>query len=548
MKTLINFINSYKKRFPAGLIFCVAIIGVWEILRATPFGPGVGSDSVVYITSARNLLTGHGLGLVNPDGTFRLLPYFPPFYPLVLSGLGLFVKNLVEGARWLNALLFGGLIALVGWEFQRYTRNGLLALGLSCLLALSTVLIRVSTWAMSEPVSLLTGFGGLFLLLKYLGEQKLLTFIFSAVLVGLAFLSRYAMVAACLTGSLVILIFLPASFWKRVGRAVMYGLLSIIPMGIWFLVDYSATGTLGSRSSQSITDMTGRASDLLMPLKESFYNWTPFVIQAARAIGQPWFRIILMTGALLAVLAVFLSARRIRNQNPKTSLNETAIAYAATVAIFGVLYLLMIAGTYILTYPPITLSDRMFSPLLVVYLISLMWLGFIIVRGFQPNRWVHYLVIIGMLVFVGSYAISARTYVTEVSGDGQGYNAWVYRHSALIEYVKSLPEETPLITNKAPMLLYFTGRSAYTIQEVFSPKQPADFLPYGRERDDEVQRVFREDGGVLILFNSIVDDFIGLYGEETGLARYDLFIQGLTSVFRADDGQVYLLFRITLRY
>jgi hypothetical protein len=539
MKTLINYINSHNKRFTAGLIFCVAIIGVLEILQATPFGPGVGSDSVVYITSARNLLTGHGLGLVNPDGTFRLLPYFPPFYPLVLSGIGLFVNDLVEGARWLNALLFGGLIALVGLEFQRYTRNGLLALVLSCLLAFSTVLIRVSAWAMSEPVSLITGFGGLFLLIKHLGEQKLVSFIFSAVLVGLAFLSRYAMVAACLTGSLVILIFLPVSFWKRVGQAVIYGLLSIIPMGIWFLVDYSTTGTLGSRSSQTITDVTGRASDLILPLKESFYNWTPFVIQAARVIGQPWFRLILMAGAMLVVLAVFLSARRIRNQNPKKCRNEIDLAYMAAVAIFGILYLFMIAVTYIFTYPPITLSDRMFSPLLVVYLISLIWLGFIIVRGYQSNQWIHYIVLIVMFVFVGNYAISVRAYVKEISGDGQGYNAWVYRHSALIEYVKSLPEGTPLITNKAPMLLYFTGRSAYTVQEVFSPQEPAEFLPYGLEQEDEAQRVFREDGGALILFNSIVDDFIGLYGEETGLARYNLFIQGLTSVFQADDGQVY---------
>jgi hypothetical protein len=539
MKTLIKFINSHKDQFTTSLILCVAIFGVVEILQATPFGPGVGSDSVVYITSARNLLTGHGLGLINPDGTFRLLPYFPPFYPLVLSTIGLFIKDLVSGARWLNALLFGGLIALVGLEFHRYTRSGLFGLALSCLLAVSTVLIRVSAWAMSEPVSLLTGFGGLFLLLKYLGNHKSVSFIFSALLVGLAFLSRYAMVAACLTGSFIILLFLQAGFWKRTGQAVAYGLLSILPMAIWFLVDYSTTGTLGSRSSQTISDLTGRASGLILPLKESFYNWTPFVIQAARAIGQPWFRIVLATGALLLVLAVSLSAMRIRKQNPKSSLNVTALAYIATVAIFGVLYLLMIAGTYIFTYPPITLSDRMFSPLLVVYLISLMWIGFIINMGFQSKRWIPYLVIIVVLGFVGNYAVSARKYVKEMSGDGQGYNAWVYRHSALIEYVQSLPEDTPLITNKAPMILYFTGRPAYTIQEVFSPKELANFLPYGFEQEDEAQRVFREDGGALILFNSIVDDFIGLYGEETGLTRYSLFVQGLTRVFRADDGQVY---------
>jgi hypothetical protein len=539
MNKLIKFTKSHIDHTTAGLILCAAILGVVEILRATPFGPGVGSDSVVYITSARNLLAGHGLGLINPDGTFRLLPYFPPFYPLVLSALGVFIKDLVGGARWLNALLFGSLIALMGLEFQRQTRNGFLGLALSCVLAFSTVLIRVSTWAMSEPVSLLTGFAGLFLILKYLEDHKPVVFIFSALLVGLAFLSRYAMVAACLAGSLVILFFLRASFWKRLGQAVIYGLLSIIPMAIWFLVDFSMTGTLGSRSSQTLSDLPARASDLILPLKESFYNWTPFVIQAARTIGQPWFRILLVVCALLAFVAVFLSARRINNQNPKHLNNETAFAYLATMITFGIFYLFMIAGTYIFTYPPITLSDRMFSPLLVVYLTSLMWLGFIIIKGFPRNQGVRYFVIILMLVIVGNYAVSAMAYVKEISSDGQGYNAWVYRHSALIEYVKSMPEDTPLITNKAPMLLYFTGRSAYTIQEIFSPKDPMDFLPYGQEQDDEAQRVFREDGGALILFNSIVDDFIGLYGEKAGLARYELFTQGLSSTFQSDDGQVY---------
>ena len=46
---------------------------------------GIGGDAVIYLESARNFAAGHRIGLIQPDGTFRLIPYFPPFYPIVLA-------------------------------------------------------------------------------------------------------------------------------------------------------------------------------------------------------------------------------------------------------------------------------------------------------------------------------------------------------------------------------------------------------------------------------------------------------------------------------
>ncbi|NMC81162.1 MAG: hypothetical protein GYA59_17520, partial [Chloroflexi bacterium] len=67
------------------LLLAVALLGVWVLLLSTHWGPGIGGDATIYITSARNLLEGRGLGLIGPRGEFRLLPYFPPFFSLVLS-------------------------------------------------------------------------------------------------------------------------------------------------------------------------------------------------------------------------------------------------------------------------------------------------------------------------------------------------------------------------------------------------------------------------------------------------------------------------------
>jgi hypothetical protein len=539
LNAITGFFKLHQNQITIFLILCMAIVGVTEVIITTPFGPGVGSDAVVYITSASNLLAGRGLGLIEPDGAFRLLPYFPPFYPLVLSAMGMFVKDLVEGARWMNALFFGGLIAIMGYGFHRYTRSGIFAVALCCMLAFSTVLINASVWAMSEPLSLFVGFYGLLLLLIYLENQKEPFLVFSAILTGLAFLSRYASVAFCLTGCLVVMLFVNGRIGRKIGKAVEYVIIAFIPMAIWFVIDLSMTGTLGSRSTQNPGDFLVRAKDLIMPLKVAFYEWTPYIIPISRWIKQPYFRICLIIFALLIAGVGFWTVRKERKINPQVFKNEIGLVFLTAMSIFSMFYLLMIAGTYIFTYPPITLSNRMFSPLIVAYLAIIVWLGYIISRGFQSRMWVKGLVVCVMLLFVITYGFAAKAEVNEMKGDGLGYNAWVYRQSALIAYVKTIPDTTPLITNKAPMLLFFTGRPAYTIQELFNPKVPEDFLPYGLEQNDEAQRVFREDGGALVVFNSIIDDFIALYGEEGGWARYDNFIQGLERVYQADDGQVF---------
>ncbi|MHC1783402.1 MAG: hypothetical protein AB9891_11735 [Anaerolineaceae bacterium] len=73
----------FKKKY--FLIFLAAIIGTFLIVLSTTKGPGIGGDSTIYITSARNFASGKGLGLIEMDGSFRLLPYSAPLFPIILS-------------------------------------------------------------------------------------------------------------------------------------------------------------------------------------------------------------------------------------------------------------------------------------------------------------------------------------------------------------------------------------------------------------------------------------------------------------------------------
>ena len=96
------------------IVMSLATVGSLGILLCTPGGIGIYSDSVVYVGVARNLLRGHGVTYFDYNGQMAPVTHYAPLYPMVVSSLGLMGIDPVEGARWLNALLFAFNIILTG--------------------------------------------------------------------------------------------------------------------------------------------------------------------------------------------------------------------------------------------------------------------------------------------------------------------------------------------------------------------------------------------------------------------------------------------------
>ncbi|MEN4100072.1 MAG: hypothetical protein ROW52_09150, partial [Anaerolineaceae bacterium] len=234
----------------AMLILAGSLAGMLLVGYATAHGPGVGGDATIYLLSAENLLAGNGLGWMEPGG-FHRLDYYPPFFPLAVSVMSLFVGDVVAAARWLNMLLFGSLIALSGAWLYHATHRPLLAGMLSGMLAVSPVLIRVFSWAMAEALFLLTGFGGLALLAADSRRPRVPVLLGAALLSGLAFLSRYLGIAFVISGTLLILVSAPgaSSFAVRLRRSMIYSAVALLPMAAWLITDFIASGTIGGRSS-----------------------------------------------------------------------------------------------------------------------------------------------------------------------------------------------------------------------------------------------------------------------------------------------------------
>jgi hypothetical protein len=524
----------------AVLILVSSVTGMLFVLYATQGGPGVGSDSTIYLLSAQNLLAGNGLGWMEPGG-FHRLDYYPPFYPLAAAGSALLAGDVVSGTRWLNTLLFGGLAALLGGWYYRASRQPVLAGMLSGTLAVSPVLIGVAVWAMSEPVFLLTGFAGLALLAAYLARPRAITLVMAALLIGLAFLSRYLGVAFILAGALVLLlmpVYDEEPFLHRLRRSLVFGAIAALPMVIWLVLDYFSSGTIGGRSGMPAEMFLPRffgTFPALQPivlfwlLPESIANRLPDIVQIV---------LFLLPFVFLIGLGAWVGLKYSRTDFFERAPFTGTVRLAWIMALFIVVYLPVLAVLQAMIYPPVALDHRMLSPVhaaVVVLLFALAHLGGSLLTA--QRRLGYTLVLLALLVVSGTYMLRGALVAREYQHTGIGYSSQAWQTSPLLDVVRALPAETPLITNDKAAILFLAGRPAYEVGEIYQDTPSSQFSSYG-SGFDESQRVFREEAGALVLFSASLQEDFGSYGDRIE-ERLAALTAGLYRYYEGDDGAVY---------
>ncbi len=521
------------------VIIGIALAGVGALILSTHQGPGIGGDATIYIFSAKNLLAGKGLGLIEPDGGFRLIPYFPPFFSLVLSFFGLFGLDLVVTSRWINILLFGALIVLVGFEMLRSSKSHFYTFTAALLLAFSPLLIPVYSWAMSEPLAIFLGFLGLILLERSIDKaNNRLLFILSAVSIGLSALTRYSHVAFLLTG-IVLILSKKQQFWTKVKKAFFYAVIGIGPVLIWAIYDFTYTSTVSSRSWESISGMTGRFIGFWPLLKEVVLfwlipdSWIRMPIYPARAND-------LLIYGILLILVVWMVLIYTKRKKTRYSQDTNLYNLALLLLVFIVNYCAVILVVYVTTYPPITIGSRMFSPVHIAVLWLIAALIALTKRYWRRNKVINTVLSLGAIGFVLWYGWRSELIVKQYYKLGLGYTSVSWQESDTVAAVKALPENQPIISNEQTALLFLTGRNVYPFKEIYFSEPLTEYSQYG-EGDlfgDEGQTLFKTDGAPLVLFDSIYTQMSEIYGEKTE-ERINKLTNELYKAFRGADGTIY---------
>ena len=254
--------------FLAGLA-ALAAVGAW--VRELPYGVGLSPDSVAYVSAARNLLAGKGFMLFISDSWIG----WPPLFPIVLAGLGLFGADPLAMAGPLNAMTFGAIVFVTTQWLRRQDRFPFLAAWTGCALAVSPPLVLVATHAWSEPLFILFTVLGLIRLDRYLATGQRGPWLEAVLYAALACLTRYLGLALVLAGAGVLLGAPATPFRRRAARALAFAGLALAPLGLWLL-----------RNAWVVGSPTGHSFNMVLERSWTVNMAATFFTLAEWAVGR----------------------------------------------------------------------------------------------------------------------------------------------------------------------------------------------------------------------------------------------------------------------
>jgi 4-amino-4-deoxy-L-arabinose transferase-like glycosyltransferase len=216
-----------SQKFYLLILAVITLIGIIVVLTATNWGIGASPDSVVYIGGARSIILNMGFSMITVGGGAEPITHHAPFYPLLLASTVSMNIDPVIGARWINALLFGLNILVVGTILRSVSIENevniyWISIVGSLFMLAAPIMLEIHVMAWTEPLFLFLGFSGFVLLAIYLQNSRRGYLILSGLMISLAFLTRYAGIALILSGVVGILLISSTSIKDRIKAAVFF--------------------------------------------------------------------------------------------------------------------------------------------------------------------------------------------------------------------------------------------------------------------------------------------------------------------------------------
>jgi hypothetical protein len=435
------------------LILLLSVVGILTLLFATKHGIGLAVDSLHYVGASRSLLSGHGLTRISYTGKLIPMVDWPPLFPVVLAVLGALGIDVLEGARWLNAILFGANIVLVGIVIYRQTDNSVWASVFGSILIFTSVsLLRVHSFALTEPAFIFFTLLGLSLLAAYIVKPKAALLIISSIMIALAFLTKYLGAVSVATGCIGLLALSKKRYYARLADCTTFAVISSLPMALWVVRNRAvADGASDSRMSfhplnlNHVTDGLRTVSLWILP--ERTPDWIMMIVPMA------------FTG-LLALVALLLQHRGKPNVNdslnPKPKLQPLLV-------IFILIHLLALAVSISFVSIDISFSARYLSPVYVSVVILVTCLVYETLRFTKEIRSLQIVLISLCVAFAGYTLIRDVVVVIATSHDGQGYASNSWKQSETLRMVSALPADVRIYSNGYNVIYYLTGRPAFRI-------------------------------------------------------------------------------------
>ncbi len=472
-------------------LITLSVIGATAVLFSTRWGIGLSPDSVVYIGAARNLLSGNGLSVPSYSGEFTPMTQYPPLFSIWLAGIGYIGIDPMDGARWLNALLFAANITLVGLVVYASTRSLLPSIFGSLLMMGSLPAVQIHSMAWSEPLFIFFGILGLFLLALYMEKPRYVILAVSSMAVALAFLARYAGIALVATGVIAILLLSKYPWRKRLFDVGVFCTISCVPMILWIIRNLVVAGTATNREV-AFHPLT---TEHLRAAVDTISTW---LLPVRVPPSTRWVSLLIVV--TMVILIFVLSKREMRRDERKNPEGPTGLPALLGFFILNYGLLLLVSISFFDVHTPV--DNRILSPVYVATLTLVLCLSPNLSTTLIQGRSIRIALIIFCVVFSVSHLLGVIPWLTHSYSNGIGYASRAWKQSALIEHINGLDSKVPIFTNGPDAVYILTGRPAYMIPSKVDPgtRLVNSNYPY----DLATMRKELEMGkGVLVYFNKI---------------------------------------------
>jgi hypothetical protein len=217
--------------------FFLAVLSLAAMLVAyritVPIGAGVGTDGVIYLSNAENLLKGKGL----VDYSNSPLLRWPPLYPLLLALLSKMVANNAFIAGWyFNILLYGGMVWLGGLLLWQYFHHEPVWAYLGSLVILtSSSLLSLGITINTDLLFLVLAWGFLLVANHYMETTSIASLLAMTLLAALAAFVRLPGVTLAITGFVLILVAQRKNPIFGVTLGLIFSFFSLLPLACWLV-------------------------------------------------------------------------------------------------------------------------------------------------------------------------------------------------------------------------------------------------------------------------------------------------------------------------
>ncbi len=435
----------------AALVLFLGLIGIAGfvlILWITPFGPSVSPDSTVYIGGAKSLLSGNGYSLNgNP------ITHFPPLYPLFLAVTGLLENNLVQAARFLNAILFGVNLGLFALAVYLTVGHSFLTTICAVFFFLSSApILELHSSAWSEPLFITFSLACLILLSKYIINPTLPLLIASSFSLGFALVTRYTGLGF-LPAALAIVFFGRGGeqFGRRFRETVAWPGLACAPLGIFFIRNMVMIGSPTDRSFAYHP----------LPLHTYLSNLISNVFDYIAPIRLPPG----VRPAIFGLIAVFFIALLIiffRRFGRDINWRSMGIWMPISCFLFSVSYLLFLFLSISFMDASTPVDIRLLSPILIILTVGIFSATWVVTQKLGKSLvWWCFLLFVVLSIIIK--LPGTIRFAVDIQKNGLGYTAQQWRDLESITFVKLLAEDTKIYSNGSDVISYLTEKKSLSI-------------------------------------------------------------------------------------